>query len=328
MAHFLPFLLAFLLLAAGTCEGRQAACKASEAPRLYYASRPAAGTLFMVRCYTEAPPCEAGRRVERAFAAINRWEMILSERDARSELARLNEAPWGTEIAVSPELEWALRLSLSLASETQGRFDPTLGPLVRLWRRAAHTGNPPSEADIQKARAASGWRKLTVAPGRVVKTVPGMRLDLGGIGKGIMLDKMAACLREQGITRFLLSDTSDVLAGDPPPGRTGWSCRVGGKEILLCREALSTSGGDYAHASIGGVERTHIIDPETGGGQPPAPAASVRARTAAEADARATAAFGAQENGKKVKKGLHPAGKCLECPRNRESIGSLETKRM
>lgn len=297
---FLCFLIALAFpVLTGTATWGPAAEEPAERLKLYHASRPLAGTLFMVRCYAGGSSSGVERRVERAFDEAKRWEMILSERDARSELAQFNAAPWGEPVAVSPELEFALRLALDMARATEGRFDPTLGPLVRLWRRSARTGKAPEEEEIRRARDASGWRKLALSPGFALKTVPGMRLDLGGIGKGIMLDKMADSLRKEGISRFLLSDTSDFLAGAPPPESAGWNCYIGKEEILLNQEALSTSGGNYAHTRIGDRESTHVIDPQTGLGRTPAPAATVRAPTAAEADARATAAFGTQENGKK-----------------------------
>lgn len=266
----------------------------------------------MVRCWSNEPETEVARKVQRAFSVAKRWEMILSERDARSELSQLNDAPDGVAVPVGPELEAALRLSLAMARRTNGSFDPTLGPLVRLWRRSAATGRVPDSTEWERARAAEGWHKLVVTHGSVTKTVPGMRIDLGGIGKGMMLDRMAESLREQGVTRYLLSDTSDFLAGDPPPGQNAWICRAGDDEIELCREALSTSGGQYRHATIGGQESTHIIDPATGKGRPRTISTTIRAATAAEADALATAAYvkgRAEEKKKSEKKDLPPAAK-------------------
>ena len=280
--------------------------------RLYYASRPAAGTLFMIRCWSDESEEEVARKVQRAFGIAKRWEMILSDRDVRSELSQLNDAPCGVAVAIGPELEAALRLSLAMARRTNGSFDPTLGPLVRLWRRTRATGRSPRAPEWERARAASGWRKLAVTRGFATKTVPGMRIDLGGIGKGIMLDRMAESLREQGLSRYLLSDTSDFLAGDPPPGQRAWICRAGGRDAELYREALSTSGGRFQHVCIEGRESTHIIDPATGRGRPCAAAAIIRAATAAEADALATAAYATnrEEEKKKIeKKDLHPAEK-------------------
>ncbi len=263
--------------------------------RLYYASRPAAGTLFMVRCWSSQQALDVERNIQRAFETMKRWEMILSERDARSELARFNNAPDGVPVPISPELETALLQALEMARRTDGRFDPTLGPLVRLWRREASTGRRAGEEEIERARTASGWNKLVVGQGYAVKTVPGMRIDLGGIGKGIMLDRMADTLRERGITRFLLADTSDMLAGDPPPGQLSWNVRSGETTVALHREALSTSGGDFQHTVVAGAPSVHIIDPTTGRGRPMKPAATVRARTAAEADALATASYARAE---------------------------------
>ncbi len=264
-------------------------CNAKE--QAYFYSEAAAGTVFTLRCYTSAPPQEVEKGVKAAFACLKHWETVLSARDARSELSRLNTAPTGQEHTISKELETALRFALHMAEKTNGNFDPTLGPLIRLWRRAARTGSSPTKEELDKAAVASGYKKLLISDGKAVKTVPGMYIDLSGIGKGYMLDRAAEELHRHGIFCYLLSSTSDYLAGDPPPEQKAWKISVNGETTELFRSALSASGGNYQTASIDGIETTHIINSKTKRGVPKKPFVVVKASTAAEADALATGKY-------------------------------------
>lgn len=262
---------------------------AKEQPYFYSEAR--AGTVFTLRCYSSAPRENVERGIKVAFDCLKHWENILSARDARSELSRLNTAPSGTEINISAELETALRFSLQMAEKTEGNFDPTLGPLIRLWRRAARTGTAPLKEELKKASDASGYKKLIITNGKALKTVPGMYIDLGGIGKGYMLDRAAEELQRHDISCFLLSSTSDYLAGDPPPAQQSWKISVNGNVTELVRNAISVSGGDYQTAVIDGLEITHIINNKTKNGVLKKPFVVVKATTAAEADALATGKY-------------------------------------
>lgn len=260
--------------------------------RAWSMTRPMAGTAFTAHLYTDMPSVEVEQALSRAFDAAATWEKILSCRNAESELNRLNNAPPGIPFPISRPLAHSLQLACRLAEETDGAYDPTLGPCIRLWHRARSRGELPSEAELRKTLAACGHEKLKIETTSATKLLPGMRIDLGGIGKGIMLDAMAAELRRSGITRYLLTDTSDLLAGEPPPGKTAWEYTGSdGRRTPLLNEAASTSGGGSQNIAIGGRSYAHVIDSRTGLGiRANLPPVTVHAPTAAEADARATAA--------------------------------------
>ncbi len=261
-------------------------------------SRPLMGTLFTVKVYSDSPD-QAREAIEKSFAAANRLQKILSAHDAESELSSLNDAPYGVPFHVSGELSRALALSLDYAEKSGGAFDPTLGPCIRLWKKSRSRLELPSREELDKARAASGYGKLVLSSQTAVKSVPGMRLDLGGIGKGIAADGMAVRLVQEGFPVFCISTTSDVLAGDPPPGRDGWHVafdtgehRREKQSVILSRAALSTSGDRHQSFTIGGTLYSHIINPKTGLGLTSPDnnsAVTIMSPTAAEADALATA---------------------------------------
>src|SRR5690606_33494003 len=171
-----------------------------------------------------------------------------------------------------------------------GHFDPTLGPLTRLWRESRRRGRLPDEATLAAARAACGWKHLHVAEGQVTLERPNMRLDLGGIAKGQAADAMLAAFEKAGLPRTCITAGGDVRAGAPPPQAASWNIGTESDEIIaLTRAAVSTSGDRHQFVEIAGVRYSHIIDPATGLGLTHGTRAQVVAPTATLSDALATA---------------------------------------
>lgn len=260
--------------------------------REFEMKRPLMGTLFSIRVYASSPE-QAEKVCHKAFAEAERLEYLLSSRDERSELALFNRVPHGTFYPISHNLAKALQTALGYAERTNGAFDPTLGPCIRLWRRSGSRKELPSAEALQKARSASGFKKLKIANDEALKTVPGMKVDLGGIGKGMAVDAMGEILRKEGFPVYCISSTSDVLTGAPPPGKDGWRVALDkeGKNILrvLKNEAVSTSGNMYHKLILDGTVYSHVIDSLTGLGSTHPGNVTVLAPTATEADALSTA---------------------------------------
>lgn len=257
----------------------------------------AMGTVFTVRAYPgeSMDAAQTEKACTEALACAVHWEKVMSAMDAESSLAAFNAAESGVVVPVSPELKKVLLLALKYARLTDGAFDFTLGPCIRLWKKSRRRGVLPSREELECARRASGWEKLCVGKRGALKKVPGMRVDLGGIGKGFAVDRMAELLKGKGVLSFFIDSTSDVLAGAPPPGEKGWRLRVDaghgeGRTLLLSHAAVSTSGNARQMVKIGGVEYSHVLDPHTGLGVTEGRQVSVQAPSAAMADALATAA--------------------------------------
>ncbi len=253
------------------------------------------GALFTVQAYPGKGMTgkEAEDACRKALECAVKWEKVMSSMDAESELVRLNAAPAGVEIAVSAELREVLAKALECAQLTDGAFDPTMGPCVRLWKKSLRQARLPDEETLAKAMKSCGWQKLKLTARGVIKTVEGMRVELGGIGKGFGTSKMAAELKEAGIESFCLDTSSDICAGAPPPGKAGWSVKVkrgdGEGMVLLQNACISTSGDSAQFAQIGGARYSHVLNPKTGLGVTERWQVSVMTQDAALADALATA---------------------------------------
>lgn len=260
--------------------------------------QPHMGTLFTITLY--APNQAAAQAASAAaFARIAQLNERLTDYDPESELMQLCQQPAGTPVRVSPELFTILAEARRIAEISGGAFDPTIGPVVRLWRRTRRTEALPAPAQLAAAHSRVGWQKISLNPDQQTVTLltNHMQLDLGGIAKGYAADEALRVLRDRGITRALIAASGDIAAGEPPPGQTGWRVSIGTpfqregveRTLHLANAAVSTSGDSEQFVVIGGIRYSHIVDPRTGVGLTNRCQVSVVATRATETDALATA---------------------------------------
>jgi thiamine biosynthesis lipoprotein len=228
-----------------------------------------------------------------AFARVAVLDQMMSDYRPDSELSRLGTVR-DTWSIVSPDLFEVLEV----ARATGGAFDPTVGPLVAIWRDARKSQRMPDESALASARRRVGWRhiRLDVSRRAVRLAMPGMRLDLGGIAKGYILQQALGSMASLGVTQALVEAGGDIVVGDAPPGRDGWRIDADGADApfaaraaRLTNAALATSGPAAQFVEIGGLRYSHVVDPRTGLGLTNAVTARVIARDGAIADALATA---------------------------------------
>ncbi len=249
--------------------------------------RPLMGTRFSIVCHGEKAAATEAARV--AFEAADEINAVASDYIADSEILRLSRAPTGEPVELSPLLFRLLSEAIALAEKTRGLFDPTLGPLTKLWRESRRRGRLPNAATLAEARAACGWENLRLADRTATLLVPGMRLDLGGIAKGQAADAMLDVFHKYGLPRTCITAGGDVRAGGPPPDAAAWKIGAGEDVIELANAAVSTSGDLHQFIEIAGTRYSHIIDPATGLGLTRGVSARVTAPTATLSDALATA---------------------------------------
>jgi thiamine biosynthesis lipoprotein len=281
-----------LLAVLGACAGRT--------QRFEYA-RVSMGVPVRVVLYARDEAAgEAAARA--AFDEIARLDAMLSDYRRDSVVTRLGERA-GVEAVEAPcDLVHLLRVAAAVSEASDGAFDVTMGPSVRLWREARRTGRLPARSEIDAAGALVDWRAVTLpvgesGPVRLERT--GMALDLGGIAKGYAASRAVEVLRARGVRSSLVSLAGDVAAGDAPPGRDGWRVAIRGERsgeaepalgtLRLRNAAVSTSGDAAQFVEIEGVRYAHIVDPRTGLGSTRRVQATVVARRGEWADALATA---------------------------------------
>jgi thiamine biosynthesis lipoprotein len=247
---------------------------AAEPPSRFEFTEPQMGVPFKIVVYA-ADDAVANRAARAAFRRIEELNDILSDYEDESELNRLSRgSPHAEPVQVSDDLFRVLELSQLLAARTEGAFDVSVGPLVRLWRRARRQRELPTDERLAAARRAVDHRAIKLNRERktVQLTKPRMRLDLGGIGMGYAVDEALAVLKAHGIDSAMIDASGDIGVSDAPPGSTGWrigiapegSRRKPTKFVLLQNAALTISGDTYQQVEIDGVRYSHTCPQSSG----------------------------------------------------------------
>ena len=163
------------------------------------------GTLLDITLYHEIE--EQGKRVLRGcFQEARRLEEVFSTYDDASDLSRFNRHAGLGPLEIDREVWSALEICLRLGRETEGAMDITIGPLIDLWRATEEHGTPPSPASLAEALRRTGISKVDLFPdGRGELRQAGMRLDLGGIGKGYAVDRLSRLLIHEGVERAFIN---------------------------------------------------------------------------------------------------------------------------
>jgi thiamine biosynthesis lipoprotein len=231
------------------------------------------GTLFRIIVWAKDE--ETARQASKeAFARVSELNRIMSDYLPTSELMRLCAKAGGEPVKVSGELFFVLLRAQKVARDSDGAFDVTVGPVVRLWRRSRRTGQMPDAKKLAAARALVGYKNVVLdKKARTVKLLkPGMQLDLGGIAKGYAADEALKVLAKHGLTRALVAAGGDIAVHEPPPDKPGWRIEIaaidpakeGKRYLILANAAVSTSGDAEQYVEIDGKRYSHIVDPRTG----------------------------------------------------------------
>ncbi len=221
-------------------------------------------------------PATARRASRAAFDRVAALDNILSDYDPESELSRLSHSAGKNPVRASADLFEVLDRSRAIYERSGGAFDVTIAPVGRLWRRARRERKLPDPAKLAQARKLVGSDRMVLdAAARTVwLKSAGMKLDVGGIAKGYAAQAALDVLRKARITRALVGGAGDIVVGDAPPGKKGWTIaiapldpgRPGGAPpaLLLERAAVSTAGDAERFVIIDGHRYSHIINPASG----------------------------------------------------------------
>lgn len=293
-------ILPAVLFAAEPATKSEATKSNSLALQRFTATEKQMGMPIRMVVYTvdEAQAKQAFQTVFKRFAELN---AVFSDYTPESELLRLcAAAPTSAEgIAVSDDLFRVLVLGKQLSEQTDGAFDMTIGPLTQLWRKSKRTRRLPSDADLQAARAAVGYRhlRLNAKTQTAALDKEGMRLDAGAIAVGYAVDQSLAAITKLGITSAMIDASGDIGCTGPPPGEKGWRIGIAplnpdappSRFLRLAHGAVTTSGDAYQHVTLNGTRYSHIVDQRTGLGMTRLTAATVIANNCTTADSLATA---------------------------------------
>ena len=248
----------------------------SNKDRLVERSRIAMGTFVSVKVPERQgdDPRRIDSAIDMAFDEISRVEGVFSAYRDESEISRINRLRQGEPLRISAEAFSLIEESLYYSARTEGAFDITVGPLVKLWSQARSAGREPAEDEIKAAMAKVGYKNVFLD--RMASSITlgksDMALDMGGVAKGYAADRAVKVLRDNGIKDAIVDCGGDIFCiGQRQPGRP-WKVGVrhprkkGGllMEIELKDKAIDTSGDYEKFFMLNGRRYSHIIDPRTG----------------------------------------------------------------
>ena len=253
------------------------------------AFEPHMGTMFRIVLYADDVE-RANQAIRAAFDRVADLDNELSDYKPDSELNNACRAAVDRDVPISEDLATVLHASQALSEATEGAFDVTLGPVIRLWRKARQTRVLPSAEALAEARRLSGYRKLRVGERTLRVELPGMQLDLGAIAKGYAADEALRLLAGRGFPRALVAASGDLAIGDAPPGKAGWDIGFDSRTLRVHNAGVSTSGDTEQFVEIAGQRYSHIVNPATGKGLTRRIGVTVIATKAIDSDGLATAA--------------------------------------
>jgi len=252
-------------------------------------------------------PGESSRGTEAAIDALDLLEKIesqLSIYHPESEISRLNRAAALAPVNVSHEVYALIERAIRISELTDGAFDITAGPLVECWGFTKRRGQKPTDDQIDEAMQRVGWRHIELNPTQktVFLRLPGMQINLGGIGKGFAIDQMAETLKRNAIEHFLIHGGKSTILASSPSGDTEsepWRIaiehplRPGRRltEIEMVDGAIATSGSGKQFFHYKGKRIGHVVDPRTGRPAGDTLSITIETRNATDADAYSTACF-------------------------------------
>jgi FAD:protein FMN transferase len=302
-------------------------------------------------CFPAGHPENGTSLAIEALDEVESLEEQLSYFRPTSHISRINRLAAEEPVELDADLFNLVVLAMQLNRETDGGYDITSAPLWEAWGFARRGGQIPSDPELADARLLVGGHLVELdAERRTIRFhKPGVRINLGSIGKGYALDVCARRLLSQGMTDFLLhGGQSSVLArGSSLPadisnhiGKTSggvpllgtssaernppsWEIGIrhlgpSGRRLGILRlvdRALGTSTTQFQFFRHAGRRYGHILDPRTGRPAEGVLSATATAPTAAEADALSTAFFVIGPEAAQNYCQLHPEiGMVMACP--------------
>lgn len=235
----------------------------------------------------------AERLIVPVLNEITRLEKMFSLYHPDSLISQLNKQGYLN----NPPNDFLSLLSLcqDVYKQSQGAFDPSIQPLwTFLTQHFQHHHQPPSPQALQKILPLIGFDKVVFDSRKIYFTQQGMGISLNGIAQGYITDKIASFLQQAGVEQALLN-LGEIYAMDTQ-GQRVWSVGIQDpqdrqqilRHVSMSNQGLATSSA-YGTLFDETGQFSHLFQPKTGNSQAQYQSVSVRANTAALADAWATA---------------------------------------
>ena len=258
-------------------------------------------TLVRVAVYDRSLPKSAVHEaIDRAFGIMGRIEAKTSSHIDSSDVVLINRKAGRESFDASPETIKIINQSGVASELTFGAFDITVGAVKSLWEFNTDQPRIPSESEIRRHLDLVDYRKIQINEENVLLPETGIRLDLGGVAKGYIIDRGVDVLKQAGIRAGIVDAGGDLRIFGDHPYREAWKIAVRHPRstegeffgVIQIGEASIATSGDYERYFIReGIRYHHILNPKTGYPADECISVTITAQSAMMADAFATAVF-------------------------------------
>lgn len=220
---------------------------------------------------------KASEAIDAAYKRIDEIEQMASADIKTSDVSLINQAAGKDYVKVHPEIIKMLNTALKYSKLSDGAFDITVGPLIKLWGIGTESERLPSDAEIKAKLPLVGYKNISIneQDSSVKLMKEGMAIDLGGIAKGFTADEIVKVFKKYGIKNALINlGGSTIYTMGKKPDGTLWSVAIqhprkdknqGYLGIIRLPESSLSTSGDYERFFIkDGKRYHHILDPFTG----------------------------------------------------------------
>ena len=207
---------------------------------------------------------------EEAFSAIAEVDRLMSDYRADSELTSVNNNAARAAVPVSAPLLAVLQAAQRISQASDGAFDVTVGPLVKLWGFKDKRPHLPTSQELADVRGLVNFHNLAIddSAATVRFLRPGVQIDLGGIAKGFAVELAAGALQRRGLSGVIDAGGNQFMVG-MPPGKQQWTIGISHPDakdrligaVDLEGGALSTSSDASNFLTVNGQTYGHLLDP-------------------------------------------------------------------
>ncbi len=267
--------------------------------QLFEKKRIVMDTLVSIIIYAKQEPENWRQHVEQAFDKMQRIEDLATSFNDSSEVGQLNLNAGQRGISVHKEVLDIIKQAQEVSEYSDGAFDVTILPLLRLWNFKSSNPRVPTESEISEKRGLVDFRKIVINDNKIFLPEANMGVDLGAIAKGYAVDKAVEVLENYDYKDFMVEAGGDLraVAGELTRGqRTIWvrHPRKAGEffaKIKMDETAVASSGDYERFFEVDGKRFHHILNPKTGNPTSPVVCVTIFSETTTLADAYATAVF-------------------------------------
>jgi thiamine biosynthesis lipoprotein len=229
------------------------------------------GTAMRVEAYG-GTAADRQQAADEAFAAIAEVDRLMSDYRDDSELAAINRGAAHGAVPVSAPVMAVLQAAAHVSRASDGAFDVTVGPLVRLWGFKDKRPHLPSAAELAAVRPLVDYRAVVLddSAGTVRFARDGVSIDLGGIAKGFAVELAAGSLKRRGLAGVIDAGGNQYVVG-VPAGKAAWTIGISDPDrrgkllgVVNAAEGAISTSSDASNFLVAGERRYgHLLDPRT-----------------------------------------------------------------